>query len=318
MAASGYTDTLAPDHLPPAGQWPQPEFTAELPQYPDRLNAAVGLIDRPTAAFGPDRPALRTPEGDVRTYGEPQQRVKQVAPVLTEDLGLVPGNRVLVRSPGNPWTVAAWLGVLKAGGTAVTTMAALRAGEPTPVVEKTRPAIALVDHRLLDEVITLRDTVAPDLVIVAYCGDAAGDLSRRVARQERAPAASRRPGRVHRAGRLHLRSGHVRRPHAPRGRLRLSDGGGGAGAARRVPDVVESAVVVAPDPHRGSVVCAFVVLRDEMVGDSAKAREIQDHVKQRIAPYGYPRDVRFTSSLPRNPSGKLQHFKLRKIVKEPA
>lgn len=317
MAASGYTDTLAPDHLPPAGQWPQPEFTAELPQYPDRLNAAVGLIDRPTAAFGPDRPALRTPEGDVRTYGEPQQRVKQVAPVLTEDLGLVPGNRVLVRSPGNPWTVAAWLGVLKAGGTAVTTMAALRAGEPTPVVEKTRPAIALVDHRLLDEVITLRDTVAPDLVIVAYCGDAAGDLSRRVARQERAPAASRRPGRVHRAGRLHLRSGHVRRPHAPRGRLRLSDGGGGAAqlAEFRTSSSQRSSSppILIADPS-----CAFVVLRDEMVGDSAKAREIQDHVKQRIAPYGYPRDVRFTSSLPRNPSGKLQHFKLRKIVKEPA
>ena len=80
------------------------------------------------------------------------------------------------------------------------------------------------------------------------------------------------------------------------------------------PDVVECAVVAAPDPERGSVVCAFVVLRDGVAGDAAKAREIQDYVKGQLAPYKYPRDVRFTASLPRNTSGKVQHFKLREIV----
>jgi 2-aminobenzoate-CoA ligase len=83
------------------------------------------------------------------------------------------------------------------------------------------------------------------------------------------------------------------------------------------PDVVETAVVAAPDPERGSVVCAFVVLRAGLAGDAAKARELQDHVKQLIAPYKYPRQVRFTDALPRNPSGKLQHFKLRRIVAGP-
>jgi 2-aminobenzoate-CoA ligase len=77
------------------------------------------------------------------------------------------------------------------------------------------------------------------------------------------------------------------------------------------PDVAECAVVGRPDQARGSVVCAFVVLREGVVGDDAKVREIQDFVKQRIAPYKYPRDVRFVDALPRNPSGKLQHFKLR-------
>jgi 2-aminobenzoate-CoA ligase len=77
------------------------------------------------------------------------------------------------------------------------------------------------------------------------------------------------------------------------------------------PDVAECAVVGRPDEARGSVVCAFVVLREGVVGDAAKVREIQDFVKQRIAPYKYPRDVRFVDTLPRNPSGKLQHFKLR-------
>jgi 2-aminobenzoate-CoA ligase len=74
---------------------------------------------------------------------------------------------------------------------------------------------------------------------------------------------------------------------------------------------VESAVVGRPDPERGSLVCAFVVLRGGVVGDDAKRREIQDFVKATIAPFKYPRDIRFVDELPRNPSGKLQHFKLR-------
>ncbi len=77
------------------------------------------------------------------------------------------------------------------------------------------------------------------------------------------------------------------------------------------PDVHESAVIGRPDPVRGSVVCAFVVLKPGIVGDAAKVTEIQDFVKQQIAPYKYPRDVRFIDALPRNTSGKLQHFQLR-------
>ncbi len=77
------------------------------------------------------------------------------------------------------------------------------------------------------------------------------------------------------------------------------------------PDVVEAAVVAKPDADRGSVVCAFVVLGDGVHGDDAKTKEIQDHVKSVLAPYKYPREVRFVDALPRNTSGKLQHFRLR-------
>ena len=77
------------------------------------------------------------------------------------------------------------------------------------------------------------------------------------------------------------------------------------------PDVMENAVIGIPDEERGSIVCAFVVLREGVTGDGAKRKEIQDFVKQTIAPYKYPREVRFVAELPRNPSGKLQHFKLR-------
>ncbi len=82
------------------------------------------------------------------------------------------------------------------------------------------------------------------------------------------------------------------------------------------PDVYESAVVARPDEHRGSVVCAFIVLNEGVSGDAVKVKQLQDFVKQQIAPYKYPRDVRFIDSLPRNTSGKLQHFQLRKLLAE--
>jgi 2-aminobenzoate-CoA ligase len=80
------------------------------------------------------------------------------------------------------------------------------------------------------------------------------------------------------------------------------------------PDVAEVGVVAAPDAERGSIVCAFVVLREGVTGDAAKISELQDHVKGRLAPYKYPRAVRFVDALPRNTSGKLQHFKLRRLA----
>jgi 2-aminobenzoate-CoA ligase len=84
------------------------------------------------------------------------------------------------------------------------------------------------------------------------------------------------------------------------------------------PDVVEAAVVGKPDPERGSIVCAFVVLREGVVGSDEVARSIQTHVKGELAPYKYPREVHFVDGLPRNASGKLQHFRLRDAVADPA
>lgn len=178
LARTGYADTFARDNLPPAAQWPLLEFTSDLLKYPERLNAAAEIIDVPTAVYGADRPALKTQDGAVWTYGELRARANQIARVLTEDLGLVTGNRVLLRAPNNPWTVAAWLGVIKAGGIVVTTMAALRARELAPIVAKTRPSIALVDHRHADDVRLVADSTAPGLRIVAYGGDGADDLTR--------------------------------------------------------------------------------------------------------------------------------------------
>jgi acyl-coenzyme A synthetase/AMP-(fatty) acid ligase len=77
------------------------------------------------------------------------------------------------------------------------------------------------------------------------------------------------------------------------------------------PDVVEAAAVAAPDPDRGSVVKAWVVLREGVRGDAALVRSLQEHVKRVTAPYKYPRLVEFTDSLPKTVSGKIRRVELR-------
>lgn len=540
LTPSAHLDTFTRDHLPPAELWPTIEFTTPELHYPERLNAGAELLDAVIAAHGPDRPALRTPDGTTWTYGELAARADGVAHVLV-DLGLVPGNRVLLRSPNNPWTVACWLGVLRAGGVAVTTMAALRATELAPLVERTRPSVALVDHRHLDDVHAVRDAVAPDLVVVPFGGDTDDDLVRRVAAHTApftpvdtaaddvallgptsgttgvpkitmhfhrdvlsidntfgrgvlrleptdlvactaplaftfglgmlvvftlragacalltesatptqladlvaehgvtvlatAPTAYRQvvtAGRLDRLASLRvavsagehlpqatwehlerelglrvvdgigatemlhifisaagddIRPGATGRP-VPGYRATVLDDDGhevGPGVEGRLavigpvgcryldderqrayvvrgwnvtgdtfvrdedgyfhyrartddmivssgynigapeveealathPDVVEVGVVGAPDEERGTIVCAFVVLRDGAPRDAAAVRALQDHVKGRLAPYKYPRSVRFVDALPRNTSGKLQHARLRALVEPP-
>jgi 2-aminobenzoate-CoA ligase len=544
LSSSAHVDTFTRDHLPPAQLWPDIEFTTPDLVYPDRLNAATELIDVPALALGGHRPALRTPGGETWSYGKLRTKANQVAQVLTEDLGLVPGQRVMLRSPNNAWTVAAWLGVLKAGGVVVTTMAALRARELGPIAERTQPCLALVDHRFTEDVHAVRDTVLPSMMVIAYGGDAPDDLAARAAAKSgkfvnvataaddvallaptsgstgipkitmhfhrdilsidntfgrhalrlgpddtvactapfaftfglgmlivfplragacallteqatpaqlaeiiarenvtvlaTAPTAYKAILRDGLEGKLAgLRTAVSAGEHIPQGTwerlrdsigLKVIDGIGttemlhifitavgdgirpgatgkplpgyraailgpdgaelGPGEPGRLgvigpvgcryldderqrnyvtggwnttgdvfyrdpdgyfyyqarsdnmivssgyniggpeveaaidshPDVLESAVVARPDAERGSVVCAFVVLREGVPAGTAaaavKAKEIQDHVKQVLAPYKYPRDVRFTAALPRNASGKLQHFVLRDIVEQ--
>ncbi|MEA2135083.1 MAG: acetyl-CoA synthetase [Solirubrobacteraceae bacterium] len=76
--------------------------------------------------------------------------------------------------------------------------------------------------------------------------------------------------------------------------------------------VAEAAVVAAPDEERGSVVRAVVVLRDGHAPSDDLARELQDHVKARTAPYKYPRVVDFADELPKTASGKVRRAALRK------
>ncbi|RKT54842.1 AMP-binding protein [Saccharothrix australiensis] len=533
---SAHVDTFCRDRLPPPEQ--QPEFLFDLPElrYPDRLNCAQRLLDDAIRRFGGDRPCLRTP-ADCWSYAELARRSDRIARVLAEDLGVRPGNRVMLRGPNNPWTVAAWLAVVKAGGVAVTVMPLLRAGEIAELVAITRPALVLADHRFADDLpappagpvvvgyggagpadLVARaeskvdgfrcvDTAADDVVLLAPTSGTTGrpkatmhyhrdvlacadTFARHVLRPrpddlftgtpplgftfglgglvvfplrcgastlllERATpaeladaiaahgvtvlftaptaykamlAAGKAPAlaglrRCVSAGE-HLPASTWERFHRATG-LRIIDGIGGTellhifisaadddirpGATGRAvpgyraavldddgrpvpdgvpgrlavkgptgcryladdrqrdyvrhgwnltgdtyvrdadgyfwfqardddmivsagyniagpeveaalldhPDVAETAVVAAPDADRGAVVCAFVVLRAGVTGDTAKAAELQAFVKAAIAPYKYPRRVEFTAALPKTPSGKVQRYRLRRLVAEP-
>src|SRR5581483_9623561 len=109
---SAHVDTFCRDNLPPHDRWP--ELIFELPelQYPERLNAAAALLDDVVALHGPYRACVHTPS-ETWTYGELLARANQIANYLTDDAGLLPGQRVLLRGPNNPWLVACWFAVLK-------------------------------------------------------------------------------------------------------------------------------------------------------------------------------------------------------------
>jgi acetyl-CoA synthetase/medium-chain acyl-CoA synthetase len=77
------------------------------------------------------------------------------------------------------------------------------------------------------------------------------------------------------------------------------------------PDVVEAAAVAAPDPDRGSIVKAFVVLRAGTPRSDALVTRLQEHVKRVTAPYKYPRAIEFVDALPKTVSGKIRRVELR-------
>ncbi|MEV6395055.1 AMP-binding protein [Streptomyces sp. NPDC051907] len=173
LSPSAHLDTFARDHLPPAGQWP--ELVFDLPElcYPERLNCGAELLDRTIERFGADRPVFRTGGGEVWTYGELRDQVDRIAHVLTFVLGVVPGNRVLLRGPTTPYLAACWLAVMKAGAVAVTVLAQQRAKELTAVCEIAAVSHALCDVRSVDELVKAE---APGLRVTAYGGDSPDDL----------------------------------------------------------------------------------------------------------------------------------------------
>jgi 2-aminobenzoate-CoA ligase len=147
MSYSAHADTFARDNLPPRAQWP--ELLFELPelQYPGRLNCATELLDKPVTRGHGHRVALRTPDGEC-TYTQLFTQANRLASVLVREMGLKPGNRVLLRGPNNPMMAAAWFAVMKAGGVCVATMPLLRAKELTEVIRKAEISHALCDKRL--------------------------------------------------------------------------------------------------------------------------------------------------------------------------
>ena len=179
LSPSGHVDTFTRDNLPRHDLWPAMVHTLPELRYPRRLNCAEELLDRTVGRFGPDRPCL-IGQDESWSYGELLRRANQVARVLVEDLGVVPGNRVLLRGPNNPWLVACWLGVIKAGAVAVSVLPVLRSGELAEIADRARISHALCDSRFIDDLVEAR---VDGLRMVGYGGKDGDDLTARCARK---------------------------------------------------------------------------------------------------------------------------------------
>ena len=149
LTPSAHLDSFTRDSLPPADQWPEFNEAWLTERYPDRLNCAAEMLDGSIARFGGQGCALLDEEQSW-TYDQLVDRVQRTANVLV-DLGVVPGNRVLLRGPNNPWLAVTWLAVIRVGAVVVTTMPLLRTGELEKIVEIAKVQFALVDHRFVDE-----------------------------------------------------------------------------------------------------------------------------------------------------------------------
>jgi len=173
MISSAHIDPFARDHLPAPDQLP--EFLFKLPElrYPDRLNCATAFVDDWLAAGYGERDCLIAPTERL-SYAGLAERVNRIANVLTRDLGVVAGNRVLLRGPNSPMMVAAYFAVIKAGAIVVATMPLLRAKELAFPITKAEIRLALCDARLADEMEKTRP-LAPALQRIVYWGSGAAD-----------------------------------------------------------------------------------------------------------------------------------------------
>lgn len=172
--SSAHHDTFVLDHMPPPDQ--QPDFiNLDRLAYPEHLNATVELVDRHVAEGRGDRIALIGQ--DIRwTYADLARNINRIGNVLVDKLGLVPGNRVLLRSPNNPTQVALYLAVIKAGGIVVATMPLLRAGELVKAIEKARISLAFCEAPLLGELEKTRALTDHLKRIVTWSGAMGGEL----------------------------------------------------------------------------------------------------------------------------------------------
>jgi 2-aminobenzoate-CoA ligase len=179
---SAHIDRFVRERLPPRELWPRMDRSG-VPELacPDRLNCVSELLDRWIASGDGERTAFYHAAG-AWSYRRVFETASRIAHVLVQDLGVVPGNRVLLRAPNQPMLVACWFGVLKAGGVVVSTMPLLRARELTEVCERAGVELALTDTHIASD---LEAALAsrPGARIVHFNSSGAGSLDALMARR---------------------------------------------------------------------------------------------------------------------------------------
>jgi 2-aminobenzoate-CoA ligase len=182
MIVTGHIDTFARDKLPPPEQWP--DMLRSLPElhYPDRLNCASTLLDGMVAQGHGARPAIHSYQGSW-TYAELLEQVDRIANVLRGPLGLVPGNRVLLRGANSPMMAACALAILKAGCVLVPTMPLLRAKELSAIIGKAHINAVLCASALAEEMELARSQTGMTGPAAFFSGDNGGGLEQLMAAQ---------------------------------------------------------------------------------------------------------------------------------------
>ena len=169
MAASNsaQTDRFVHDRLPPVESRAQLRYDLPELRIADQANLVDVLLGHIEARGLMDKPFLRSDKITL-TYADASDRINRIAQVLTEDFGLIPGNRVLLRGGNSIGMALAWLGVVKAGLIAVATMPLLRAKELGEVIEKAQIHVALCDATLMDELNIAKAQTATLTTVVPF------------------------------------------------------------------------------------------------------------------------------------------------------
>jgi 2-aminobenzoate-CoA ligase len=181
---SAQADRFVHDRLPAPSARPRMLYDRPELEFPLRLNVVEELLDKARDKGWADRPMLRSSRITL-TYADARERVDRICRVLTEDLGLAPGNRVLLRGGNSIGLALAWLAVVKAGLVSVATMPLLRARELGDIIDKAQPTVALCDIKLLDELELARTNRPVLAAVVAFNSmDAPGSLAVRAAQKD--------------------------------------------------------------------------------------------------------------------------------------
>jgi 2-aminobenzoate-CoA ligase len=172
---SAHLDHFVRQRLPPADLWPRMDWSG-VPElaYPDRLNCASELLDSWISRGAGDRIAFHH-AGGAWSYRRLLETANRIAHVLVDDLGVVAGNRVLLRAANQPMLVACWFAVLKAGAIAVSTMPLLRVRELTEICERANVSLALTDTTIAGDLETALAS-RPHTRIVHFNTPAPGSL----------------------------------------------------------------------------------------------------------------------------------------------
>lgn len=167
---TSHIDTFIIDNMPPEELWPEMDYSVlpELDAYPELMNVAVELLDKMVANGCADKPMIYFGD-DIWNYTDLMHRANQIANVLVEDYGMVPGERVILRSGNHPMLIASWFAVLKAGGIAIATMPVLRERELVYMMGKAKVNLAISDIKLAKD-IDAAGKKADDLRDVLYFG----------------------------------------------------------------------------------------------------------------------------------------------------